>query len=100
LTERPVPFVLIFSEQWPQYLFPADFIPADRQVLFRHPQFATQVLVTRGLHVMQADDSVKKPVWQQLQVLKAQIKSFETVQTSDLSADAQDDFVRSPKDEH
>ncbi len=75
-TERPAPYLLIFSEQWPQYLFPADFAPADTQGIFMHPQFATQVLLTRGLHVMLADDSVKKPVWQQLQLLKAQIKQW------------------------
>lgn len=86
LTERPAPFLLIFSEQWPQYLFPAGFTPADTQGLFMHPQFDTQVLVSRGLHIMQADDSVKKPVWQQLQVLKAQIKRLKTtaaLQTTD-----------------
>ena len=102
LNERPAPFLLIFSEHWPHYLFPADFTPTDTQGLFKHPQFATQVLRTRGLHIMQADDSVKKPVWQQLQVLKTQIKRLKNAVslTTDLSADAQDDSVRPPKDEY
>jgi len=102
LNDRPAPFLLIFSEQWPDYLFPADFTAVDARGLFKHPQFDTQVLITRGLHAMQADDSVKKPVWQNLQLLRTQIMRLRNAEAKlrDLSADSRNSSVKPRKDEY
>jgi hypothetical protein len=99
LKDRPATYLLIFSEHWPDYLFPADFTSTDISGLFMHPQFAIQVLMTRGLHAMQVDDSLKKPVWKQLQPLKAQIMRLKNT-AKDLSADMHNNSIKPQKDEY
>ncbi len=69
LSEHPAPYLLVFSERWPDYLFSGQQDPQSG--LFRHPQFPVQMLVTRGLQAMIEDEASKAPAWKQMQVLRA-----------------------------
>ncbi len=79
LRDRPVPLLLVFSEQWPDWLFPANYLAENEQQLqglLQHPHFATRVLVTRGLHAMLADEALKKPAWIQMKSLKVELDAL------------------------
>ncbi|MDT8429137.1 MAG: hypothetical protein RQ757_10270 [Pseudomonadales bacterium] len=72
---REIGTVLVFSEQWPAYLFPDSFSVPDERALITHPGFPFSVLVTHGLHAMLADEALKRPVWGQLQQIKTRLVS-------------------------
>lgn len=75
IREQGIGNVLVFSEQWPDYLFPENFSAADDRALIIHPEFPFSVLVTRGLHAMLADETLKRPVWSQLQQIKGRLNT-------------------------